>query len=53
VFALSQLRDHQGVEPLIQVARTNHDPRLRRKALFWLSQSGDARGLDLMEEILK
>ena len=53
IFALSQLRNGEGIEPLIQVARTNHDPVLRRKALFWLGQSGDARGLDLMEEILK
>ena len=53
VFALSQLRNGEGIEPLIQVARTNRDQRLRRKALFWLGQSGDSRGLDLMEEMLK
>jgi hypothetical protein len=52
VFALSQLRHGEGIEPLVQVARTNRDARVRRQALFWLGQSGDARGLDLMEEIL-
>lgn len=53
VFALSQLRNREGIPPLIQVARTNRDASLRRKALFWLGQSGDARALDLFEEILE
>jgi hypothetical protein len=52
VFALSQLRDREGIPPLLQVARTNRDAYLRRQALFWLGQSGDARGLALFEEIL-
>ncbi|MFI5256607.1 MAG: HEAT repeat domain-containing protein [Gemmatimonadales bacterium] len=52
VFALSQLRDHEGIPPLIQVARTNHDAYLRRQALFWLGQSGDPRALALFDEIL-
>jgi hypothetical protein len=52
VFALSQLRDREGIAPLVQVARTNKDAHVRRQALFWLGQSGDARGLALFEEIL-
>ena len=52
VFALSQLGNHEGVPPLIQVARTNRDAAIRRQALFWLGQSGDSRALDLFEEIL-
>jgi hypothetical protein len=52
VFALSQLRNREGIPPLLQVARTNKDAHLRRQALFWLGQSGDARGLALFEEIL-
>ena len=53
VFALSQLRGHEGVEPLIQVARTNKDPNVRSKALFWLGESRDPRAIDVFEEILK
>lgn len=53
VFALSQLRDGQAVPSLLQVARTNRDPIVRGHALFWLGQSGDPRGVDLMEEILR
>jgi hypothetical protein len=53
VFALSQLRGHEGVDPLIKVARTNKDPYVRSKALFWLGESRDPRAIDVFEEILK
>ena len=53
VFALSQLRNREGIPPLLQVARTNRDASVRRAALFWLGQSGDARALQLFEEILR
>ena len=52
VFALSQRPSDEGVPALISVARTNKDPELRKKALFWLGQSHDPRALDLFEELL-
>ena len=52
VFALSQRPREEGVPALIGVARTNKDPEIRKKALFWLSQSNDPRALDLFEELL-
>jgi HEAT repeat protein len=52
VFALSQLRHDEGVPILIRIARSNRDPSVRRKALFWLGQSDDPRALRLFEEIL-
>jgi hypothetical protein len=52
VFALSQRPREEGVPALISVARTNKDPEIRRKALFWLGQSNDPRALDLFEELL-
>jgi HEAT repeat protein len=52
VFALSQLPREQGVPILIRTARSNRDPSVRRKALFWLGQSEDPRALALFEEIL-
>jgi hypothetical protein len=52
VFALSQLRGKQGVEPLLAIARTHKDPQLRQKAIFWLGQSGDPRAAVLFREIL-
>jgi hypothetical protein len=52
VFALSQRPKDQSVPALIKVARTNRDPEIRKKALFWLGQSHDPRALDLFEELL-
>ena len=52
VFALSQRPPAEGVPALIAVARTNKDPEIRKKALFWLGQSHDPRAIDLFEELL-
>lgn len=52
IFALSQRPKDEGIPALVQVVRTNRDPELRRKALFWLGQSGDPRALQLIEELL-
>jgi hypothetical protein len=53
VFALSQLPRQQGIPELIEVARTNRDLHVVRSAIFWLSQSGDPRALDLFESLLR
>lgn len=52
IFALSQRPADEGVPALIRIVRTSGDAELRRKALFWLGQSGDPRALDLFEELL-
>ncbi|MBK6486910.1 MAG: HEAT repeat domain-containing protein [Gemmatimonadetes bacterium] len=52
IFALSQRPKDEGVPALVNIVRTNRDPALRRKALFWLGQSGDPRALALIEELL-
>jgi hypothetical protein len=52
VFALSQQPRDVGVPALIQIARTNRDPEVRKKAFFWLGQTGDPRALALFEEVL-
>ena len=52
VFALSQQPREVGVPALIQIARANRDPDVRRKAIFWLGQTNDPRAIALFEEIL-
>ncbi len=52
VFALSLLPKDEGVPKLIEVARTNRNPIVRKQALFWLGQSNDPRALRFVEEIL-
>jgi hypothetical protein len=53
VFALSQMRGKQGLDPLIQIARTHRDPHVRRHAIFWIGQSGDPRAVGVLREILR
>jgi hypothetical protein len=53
VFALSQRRNGEAVPALIQVARNNRDPEVRRSALFWLGQSNDSRVVDFFDELLR
>jgi hypothetical protein len=52
VFALSQRPREEGVPALIRIVKSNGDPQLRRKAIFWLGQSDDPRALALFEELL-
>lgn len=52
VFALTQMPQDQGIPMLIQVARTNQNPAVRKQAMFWLGQSKDSRALKYFEEVL-
>ena len=52
VFALSQEPHDVGVPALIQIARSNKDREVRKKAFFWLGQTNDPRALALFEEVL-
>ena len=53
IFVYSQRNDKAAVDRLIQIARTEKDKELRKKALFWLSQSHDPRVPELLQEILE
>jgi len=46
------MHEGDGVSMLIQVARTNRNPVVRKEAIFWLGQSHDERALSYLEEIL-
>jgi hypothetical protein len=52
VFAISQLPKEKSVPMLIDIARTNKSASVRKKAIFWLGQSGDEAALRFFEEIL-
>jgi hypothetical protein len=53
VFALKQLPPNQGIPLLINLARTNADPNVRKKALFWLGQSDDPWALEFITQVLQ
>ena len=52
VFAISQLPKDKSVPMLIGIAKDNKSPSVRKKALFWLGQTGSEEALKLFEEIL-
>ena len=53
IFTLSQRRnDSAAVDKLLDIARKEQDPELRKQALFWLGQSRDPRAAAILEEII-
>ena len=52
VFSLSQQHSSQSIDRLVEVAKNNPHPQLRKSALFWLAQSDDPRVLGVFEDIL-
>lgn len=53
VFALSQIRSDDTLDALMDIARTNAEPEIRRNAMFWLGQTDDPRVIAFFEEILR
>lgn len=52
VFALAQMKDGEGVPLLINVAKTNRNPAVRKEAVRWLGMTHDPRALDFLEQLL-
>jgi len=52
VFAISQLPKDKAVPLLVAMARENKSLSVRKKAIFWLGQTGEKEALELFEEIL-
>jgi len=52
VFALTQMKNGDGVPLLIEIARNNRNAVVRKEAMFWLGQSKDPRATQFFEELL-
>ena len=52
LFVLSQQRDSDAIDLLIEFARSETDVELRKNAIFWLSQTNDTRVADFLEELI-
>lgn len=52
VFALTEMRNGDGVPMLIDVARNNGNAAVRKQAMVWLGRSKDPRAIRFFEEIL-
>ena len=53
IFALSQRqRDPAAMDKLFDIAKTEKDPELRKKAIFWLGQSRDPRVQQFLMDLI-
>jgi hypothetical protein len=53
IFVLSQRDDSAAVDGLIEIARSDPDHSMRKKAFFWLGQKDDPRVIELLTSILE
>lgn len=52
IFALSQRRDGDAIDRMLDIAKNEKDRDLRKKAIFWLSQSKDPRVAKFLEDLI-
>lgn len=53
VFALTQIKNGDGVPMLIEIARSNPNPVVKKEAMQWLGRSKDPRAVKFFEDVLK
>jgi len=53
IFVYSQRDEKAAVDRLMQIARTETDRELRKKAVFWLGQSDDPRVAEFLAKLLE
>jgi len=52
VFVYSQRNEPAALDKLIDIAKRDPEPELRKRALFWLGQSDDTRAVQAIQEII-
>jgi HEAT repeat protein len=52
LFSASQIGTPEAIDFLIDVAKDDPETELRKKAIFWLGQSGDQRARQALLEII-
>ena len=53
VFVYSQRNEREALDKMMDIARRDPDPEIRKKALFWIGQSKDPRATQLIQDILE
>jgi HEAT repeat protein len=53
VFVYSQRDESAALEKLIEIAKRDPNPELRKRALFWLGQSEDSRAVQALQEVIE
>ena len=49
----SQRSDKASADKLLDIAKNEPDKELKKKAIFWLSQSDDPRAEDYLQSIIE
>jgi len=52
IYVYSQRKETQAVDKMIDIARKETDPELRKKAVFWLGQSNDPRAEKFLVDLI-
>jgi HEAT repeat protein len=52
IWVLSEQRDPVAVDRLMEIAKRDPDPEMRKKAIFWLGQSRDPRVKQFLVDII-
>jgi HEAT repeat protein len=52
IYVYSQRKDPQAVDKMMDIAKRETDPGLRKKAIFWLGQSRDPRAAPFLVELI-
>ena len=52
IWVLSEKRDSAAVDRLLDIAKRDPDPEMRKKAIFWLGQSRDPRVQQFLIDII-
>lgn len=53
IFVYSQRNERAAVDKMLQIARTETDRELKKKAIFWLTQSNDPRVAEFLGSLLE
>jgi HEAT repeat protein len=52
IFVYSQRREKDAIDKMMSIAKTDPDRELRKKAIFWLSQSKDPRVAEFLMSLI-
>ena len=48
IFLYAQRQEPERVDRLIEIIEAEEDPELRKRAIFWLGQTGDERAIEFL-----
>lgn len=52
IWVMSQSSDRAGADKLVQIAKTDPNREMRKKALFWLGQMNDPRIKQIIADLI-